>query len=175
MSRAELSAIAGFLNSLQRTAPGIKVVLAARTDALSEGFVGGRVPTSVELARRMPLATKAVIEDFLRVAATAVHLRIPSHLVRPDLHLVLAEEAQLDRIFDNRHSLPAAWKEFRSTYPGAPGLIRISRAGVDERSGQALLYFSMTPEGLGGTAWLMLLRKGLFAWSVIASENVWVS
>ena len=174
MRVTEQVAIAAYLNSLLDEKPIVKTLaIASNTATADEVFIGTK-PTVSKFKAEMPEASDAVIEDFLRVIAAPTVLQIPRHLVRKELRWVIADEASLARIFD-RQSLGAAWKQFYKEYPNTTGLTRISRVGLDDSSAQALLYLSVTPAGLGGAGFFILLRRHFGVWRVLASKMAWVS
>ena len=174
MHATEQMAIAAYLNSLLDEKPIVKTLAIASTTATAdEAFIGAKPDVSKFKAERMPEASDAVVADFLRVIAAPTVLQIPRHLVRKELRWVVADEASLSRIFDQ--SLGNAWKQFYKEYPNSTGLTRISRVGLDDDSGQALFYLSVTPAGLGGAGFFILLRRHFGVWRVLASKVAWVS
>ena len=174
MRPVEGQAIAAYLNSLDVHKPQVKILLIApRAATAREAFVASE-PNADQLAVDLPQATSAVIADFLRAARASTELDIPRHLVRAEIEGLVVSQSSLDRIFDSG-SVNDSWPRFYKAYPRASGITRISRVGVDERSGQALFYISMTPGGLGGAGYFVLLDQRFGIWRVLASSNAWVS
>jgi len=175
MRRIEQEVVAAYLNSL--VVPDqqqIKtLILSSATATADEAFVGSG-SRFARLSQDFPEATRAVIEDFLAVTQTSTTLLIPSELVRRELRWQVASERRLNRIFD-LPSLEQAWEQFYKEYPQATGVTRFSRVGVDGNSTQALLYFSMTPGGLGGAGFFVLMHRRLGIWRVLSSKQAWIS
>ncbi len=174
MRDAESRAIAAFLNSIVSGEPQTKTLLvAAQTATTEEAFVGGAADAK-RLAAELPQATSAVIADFLRVAQERTDVEIPARLVGPGLRWKLAPEATLDQIFETRPP-GDAWRKFYRAFPDASGLTRISRAGLDPESNQALFYLSITPAVLGGTGVFVLMQSHFGIWRVVATHQAWIS
>ena len=80
----------------------------------------------------------------------------------------------LERIFETTPP-GEAWRRFYREFPNASGLTRISRAGVDEDSHQALFYLSITPGTLGGSGHFVLMQSRLGIWRVVTTRQAWLS
>lgn len=71
------------------------------------------------------------------------------------------------------------WEKFFSEYPGASGLLSLSRVGFDHKKNQALVYVTDMRGNPSGRAWgagsyvLLIKKKG--AWRVRGHVNVRVS
>jgi hypothetical protein len=174
MRAIEGEVIAAYLNSLESGEHRSRtLVFASLTSTTEEAFIGSK-PDAKEVAATLPEATSAVIDDFLRVAGTPSQLEIPPRLVRKSLKWRIAQEAALVRIF-GAPALADAWKQFYQEYPNASGITRVSRVGIDEEAAQALFYLSITPAGLGGAGFFLLLHRRFGIWRVLASKSAWVS
>ena len=174
MRRIEQEVVAAYLNSLVPDQPQLKtLILSSATATADDAFVGDG-SRSVRLSQEFPEATRAVIEDFLAVTHASTALQVPRVLVRKELRWRVASEHDLNRIFD-LPSLGQAWEQFYKEYPHAAGITRFSRVGVDTNSTQALLYFSMTPGGLGGAGFFVLMHRRLGIWRVLSSKQAWIS
>lgn len=71
---------------------------------------------------------------------------------------------------------PTNWAEFRRAFPGAPGILRVSRPGIDDVAGKALLYleFECGPQCASGR--ILTLDRGTDdRWRVGAGALVWIT
>lgn len=174
MRDTEGRAIAAFLNSIvPEDAQAKTLVVAAQTATTEEAFVGGAADAR-QLAAELPQATSAVIEDFLRVAQERTDVEIPSRLLRRGLRWKLAPESALDRIFETK-PLGDAWRRFYREFPDASGLTRISRAGLDAESNQALFYLSINAGSLNGSGHFVLMQSRFGIWRLVATTRAWIS
>lgn len=175
MRGIEREAIAAYLNSQVPDEPARRTLVIESTTAVTaDAFISGG-PDRKELARAMPGATSAVIDDFIRVISERSALQIPVHLVRRDLPWQMVSEGEIDRIF-SAPQLGAAWESFHKAYPGDGGvLVRFSRVGIDERAAQALFFASARSGGLGGSGFFVLLHRPLGMWRILATEQAWIS
>jgi len=174
MRRIEQEVVAAYLNSLVPDQPQLKtLILSSATATADDAFIGDG-SRAARLSQEFPEATRAVIDDFLAVTHSSSTLQVPKALVRRELRWRVASEHDLNRIFD-LPSLGQAWEQFYKEYPNAAGITRFSRVGVDTSSTQALLYFSMTPGGLGGAGFFVLMHRRLGIWRVLSSKQAWIS
>lgn len=169
----ELEVIDGFLDAIERTVPEFKVLAIASACATSEHIFVARSPSVSDLQQRLRRASPVVIREFLKVVDNPVQLEL-SREAHPALLIYTVSEERLVQLFENR-PMPEAWNAFRAAFPGAKGLARISRVGIDSKSGQALLFMSMTPGGLGGSGHLFLLQRERSRWSIVEDVRTWVS
>jgi hypothetical protein len=175
MRMAEREVVAAYLNNLETDEPMTKVVvIASATSTMSEAFVGigDRSAARVRLAQMLPQATNAVIDDFLRVLSESVSLQIPGHLVRKDLRYRMAGQRELDRLFDERGK---GWLNFYKAYPDASCLVRLSRPGLDEEAGQALVFMSIRGGMARGAGFFELLQRRFGIWRSAANAKAWIS
>ncbi|SEM00665.1 hypothetical protein SAMN05518845_114172 [Variovorax sp. YR750] len=176
MRPVEREAIAAYLNTLD---PGVmspkKLIIEEVTADTGFAFVGVDGAERETLRKEMPQATERVIDDFLRVLAKASPLQIPSHLVRRNVRFQMVQVEDIDRLFDATKNLGLSWESFYKAYPDAAGLVRISRAGIDEAASQALFFMSLSYGGLRGTGYFVLLHRPLGVWRVLATEQAWIS
>jgi hypothetical protein len=66
-------------------------------------------------------------------------------------------------------------KDFKQTFPGASGIISLSRVGFDPSLREAIISTSFVCGFLCGTGRLYTLRKKWGRWEVISNPIVWVS
>jgi hypothetical protein len=126
-----------------------------------------------DIKQRMVEASDNVITEFLRVNRKPTVLKLPTQLIRADLHYKIVGSERLKQIFDK--SKLSLWANFHREFPGATGVLAFSRAGFDERSGQALIFYSFSCGVLCGTGNLVLLQRDLTGWHVVNSVMVWIS
>jgi len=67
------------------------------------------------------------------------------------------------------------WTRFYGRYPGAQGLMVLSRVGFDPEGTQALVYVGNQSHWLAGAGYLVLLIRGQGQWKVEGKVLVWVS
>jgi hypothetical protein len=167
MRNTEKVAIAAFLKSLdtESTSKGV-LILASRTDFHEA------IPREVgpETSKWMPKATRQVVEDFLLVGQDRASLDTQPALVVPGDRWKLVNSANLDRMFDQGRG----WTKLHAEYPGAT-LMRITRAGIDEKSQQALFMISSSSGPVSGIAYYVLLHRIDGKWQVLAIEQAWIS
>ena len=82
----------------------------------------------------------------------------------------LVDSTQLDSVSKNR-----SWPAFYKRFPGSPGLVRLSRVGINADGTQALFYASHTCSGLcgGGEYVVMARRDG--RWLIEKEIETWIS
>ena len=66
------------------------------------------------------------------------------------------------------------WAAIFAAFPGARGLVQLSRVGFSRDSTRALLYLGRTCGDLCGTGWkLQFRREPDDAWTIVAADAVW--
>lgn len=81
------------------------------------------------------------------------------------LPVVLLKQEELKAIFSVRPGQKQdGWQRFYSKYPGAPGIITISRVGLNRRGDIAMVYFSLGQHYLAGFGRIYVLRKQGGTW-----------
>ncbi len=102
-----------------------------------------------------------------------------SHAVLPELtkylpsHLLTRTES--DAVF--KHDAEGDWKRFYEKYPGAPGIITVSRVGLNREKNRALFYLGEMGGVLAGGGRLHVLKKEGDEWVEHPVQTVmeWVS
>ncbi|MGJ7528438.1 hypothetical protein ACSFB7_22200 [Variovorax sp. GB1P17] len=173
MRSLEGEAIVAYLNTLEPGERALKTLVVALTAATASDAMLPSSPDKEGLKKVVPQATDAVIDDFIRVLAVDSALQIPLHLAHRNIRLQMAKEVELDRIF--KAAGGQGWIKFYKAYPEAGGLVRLSRAGLDERSTQALFFMSISGGMMRGTGFFVLLHRRFGIWRVLATEQAWVS
>jgi hypothetical protein len=67
------------------------------------------------------------------------------------------------------------WDGFYRAYPGAQGILQLSRAGFNAAMDQALVYAGNQADYLAGAGYVLLMEKENGAWIIQNSEMVWIS
>jgi hypothetical protein len=110
------------------------------------------------------------IQDFIQKSCTegplsrAFHTDFPRVFINPNL-------ISFDTAPINRNGR----KDFKQTFPGASGIISLSRVSFDPSLHEAIISTSLVCGFLCGTGWLYTLRKKWGRWEVISNPIVWVS
>ena len=155
------------LNGLtQHGSPPI-VVVAAPTISLKKDLSG------LEIARRIPEATPAVVDNFVRVGEVPGRVRLDSNALRQGLNVHIAAEGKLREIFhyeNERHG--NQWELFKTFYKGANGILRLSRVGSDLQSGQAMVLASFECGVQCGSGFLVLMQRKGNAWNIVRDHRV---
>lgn len=68
-----------------------------------------------------------------------------------------------------------SWHEFYQEYPGAQGVLTISRVGFNSDKSQGIVYVTNHASPLIGAGELFLLGKKNGAWEILKVEPVWFS
>jgi hypothetical protein len=170
----EQEAIATFFNSVAgEVSTGKSFVFAPSTATANEVFIGDDSRFQ-RLKKELPEASDAVIADFLKLLDSPSPLELPHRLFRKEIKWSIAKESDLKQVFSS-NSISEGWKTFYRKYPTATGLTRLSRVGLDDESKQALFFFSMTPEGLGGSGHFVLMHRRFGVWRQLSTSVAWVS
>lgn len=173
MRSLEGEAIVAYLNTLEPGERAQKTLVVALTAATASDAMLPTNPDKERLKKAVPQATDAVIDDFIRVLAADSALQMPLHLVHRNIRLQMAREVELDRIFNVADG--QGWGNFHKAYPEAGGLVRLSRAGLDERSTQALFFMSISGGITRGVGFFVLLHRRFGIWRVLATGEAWIS
>jgi hypothetical protein len=64
---------------------------------------------------------------------------------------------------------------FEKSFPGAGGVISLSKAGFDATLDEAIVSSSLVCGGLCGTGWRYVLKRKQGGWVVVAKRMLWVS
>lgn len=86
----------------------------------------------------------------------------------------LLSERSLSELFDNVEP-QQGWIEFFKRYPGAPGILRLSRAGFDDSLSHALVYIEHQCGAECGAGRLVHLERAGGVWSVQGGALVWMT
>ena len=67
------------------------------------------------------------------------------------------------------------WRQFAAAYPGAPGLLRLSRAALDDAGQNALVYVEFHCGARCGSGRLIRAQMGAKGWQLLSGELIWVT
>lgn len=148
---------------------GRRLVVRARTSSVGGGPTGGSA------AERRPRGIEsATVDDF---EERNRHDREIGPLPGMRVPIVVASEATLN-------SLPSAmdgdvdgyWRAFYRRFPGAAGLVTLSRVGFNAARTQAVVGVSRGCGGLCGTGTVVLLERDPDGhWRVVRNALLWIS
>jgi hypothetical protein len=155
-----------------------RVVLADRTDTRFVGDVRRRLDLDgagskggKRRYRLTPMASLegATIDDFQ--AKNATPLVLDDFFQLKPLRVSFISVATLHELLNRDRG----WKEFYARYPGATGLVTVSRVGLNPARTQALVYIGVQTHGLGGWGVLSLFEKHEGVWRKEGEQQLWIS
>lgn len=85
---------------------------------------------------------------------------------------VFVTEEEVDSIFRPNAD---GWDVFYKKYPGAQGILRLSRVGFSQKKDQALVYFGNQAHWLDGAGYFVLLANRNGSWVVVKQAMIWIS
>ncbi len=109
-------------------------------------------------------AFREALEDFLKKNKTAVRLSLPTNAPH---RVVLVSNATVEDIFASKagHEVKG-WGYFYRRFPGASGLIDISRVGLDSKGPVAIVYLGQQHQYLDGMGTIRVLKRDGKAWAL---------
>lgn len=131
------------------------------------------VPDAIDrelLSERLTDLQAGTVESFARV--NAVPRALPEFQL-PGIRVQHAGVADLTA-FRAAAGPDEYWRRFYVRYPDSPGLVRLSRVGIDPASEQALVFVHHICGGRCGTGRYVLLARSGEAWEVIGEHGVFV-
>jgi hypothetical protein len=143
-----------------------RVVVAKHTAVRLDLIEALRVHPNAVLAELAP--PPAVLEDFVIANKDQTVLEPQLDLA---MEYVLLDNAEINTAFG-----PEGWKGFYTRYPGAPGVVRVSRIGFDTELQHALVMIEQicgSECGAGRLVYLSRVETG--SWRVLAGELIWVA
>jgi hypothetical protein len=87
------------------------------------------------------------------------------------VEVVALTQAELSALYNSENM----WNTFPTIYPGAPGILTLSRAGFNRAGDQALLYVGLANGSLSGQGLIYWMVKQDGAWSVKDQVVIWIS
>jgi len=163
-----LKAFIKYLDGLRKT--GSKDFAFAPYTETYPGSQPGATSDVDSMMSIIPGMSRAVAQDFLRVNSRSVAVVLPVAPGRKASPTIVEAET-LSRLFQQPHG----WERFHKEFPEAACLIRISRVGIDEHAGQALIWCSISSGMLSGGTDLMLLERKNGVWAVTKQKVLAVS
>jgi hypothetical protein len=99
---------------------------------------------------------------------------LQTQLSTPSEYEILSSAKRLE-IFSQPEAA-ANWEQFRAAFPGSTGIIRVSRPGIDDVAGVALLYLEFNCGAECGSGRLINLQQNPSGkWQVTSGAQVWIA
>jgi hypothetical protein len=117
----------------------------------------------------LPGATEDLFEDFFLRNKESIPLE-PGFTV--DIPVILISADKISFFFSGEGD---GWGRFYKAYPGAQGIMGLSRAGFAADMDQALVYVGNQSNYLAGAGYLLLMEKQDGSWKIDQSLMVWIS
>lgn len=145
------------------------VVLAQKTAADLRGVVplGSKVE---DVAKRLE-TTPQLLSRWVALNQEASTLERNFKLPLP---YVLADPKALAELFKGPDPTES-WQGFAAAHPGAPGLLRLSRAALDDPGQNALVYVEFQCGARCGSGRLIRAKLGPKGWQLLSGELIWVT
>jgi hypothetical protein len=176
MRTVEVEVTAAFINSLadlldERTPYKLLVILDQsrsldRTSLPKEDL-------AAQLKKNLPEASDAVVADFLQHGNVIANVKVPTRLILKQFRLEMVSQQRLNEIFAK--NFDKEWKGFYKAFPGSSGYLAFSRAGYDEKRGQALLLVDHSCGGLCGSGSVVLMEKKFGVWQYVRKHQIWIN
>ena len=80
------------------------------------------------------------------------------------------DSTELDSVFKN-----GSWPAFYKRFPGSPGVVRLSRVGINADGTQALFYASHMCGGLCGSGMYVVMERRDGRWVITKEIEMWIS
>ena len=145
-------------------------------DTMVVGALTSTDPCDWEIARRteqlqreMPELGESTLEDFR--SKNRIQYLLHPRMFRTRVKIVMLSEEQAEEMFRRRNG----WQAFYTRYPGARGILRLSRVGFNRSRSQALVYAAFSEDYLAGRGYYLLLTKTGGTWSVTRGMLAWIS
>lgn len=135
------------------------------------GFVGGLAPTGAG----RPAVQPETAADF---ESKGMHSFRLERKFSSNLSYVLVPESDLRDIFHpdvNGKVGSQPWRDFYERYPGAQGIISLSRVGFNRAKDEALVYVINQADLTGGSAVFYVLAKRRGVWNIEKRVLVFLS
>ena len=96
------------------------------------------------------------------------------HTLALDISYRVLDQKARAKLFD-RENAAAGWENFYENFGGAPGLLRLSRVGFDDRFQHALVYVELHCGEDCGSGRLVHLESAGEEWTVLGAAVVWMA
>ena len=87
---------------------------------------------------------------------------------------IVAEE-EIEASLERETHIPPNWEGFRTRFPGAERLIRVSLPAFAPDQNTAVVYLESTCGGLCGTGFYIELTKAGTGWKISRRAAAWIS
>jgi hypothetical protein len=117
-------------------------------------------------------ATVTALREFQRVNRRSYALQAE---LKTKANYQFLETSRRSEIFNNEDPV-VNWQQFRTQFPGAAGIVRVSRPGIDETTKTALVYveFDCGAECGSGRA-LNIAQQSDGTWAVVSGFLLWIT
>ena len=129
----------------------------------------GLIADAKNLNYEIPSLTQDTINDY---QAKKIESRKLENNFTVSGKVVFLSEEEVTQLFNIGLD---GWNKFNKKYPGANGIITLSRVGFNKEKTQALVYVGISCGGLCGGGSFMFLEKRNGKWSIRGNRNLWVS
>jgi len=128
-----------------------------------------RWKTTTKLLRKQaPALDRTTLEAFRKTNTEQALLR---HSFQLGIDYELVDADRIDAIFKNG----GWWPDYYKAFPGAQGVLGLSRVGFSADGGQALFYAGNSCGGKCGTGSYVLMQKRDGRWAIAKEIVMWVS
>jgi hypothetical protein len=172
----EYAVYSDLLNALFSSSKAQQFVINSETSSKSKGAFVGLIGGFVRTGASRPQTESDTKTDFdqkndkSNLLERHFELNIPYVLLSSnDLRAIFVPDG------DDHHLDMDAWKRFYGEYPGAAGVLALSRVGFNSKKNQALVYVQIQHNLLGGKAWFVLLSKTEKNWKIGQQVLMWMS
>jgi len=141
----------------------------SRTTSYSQMLFGPSMKPA-DIASLVPRMNPVVAERFVRANAQTAPVDLPvpeGHAAPPKV----LDADKVRRFFQGSHG----WERFHARYPKVRTIVDISRVGLDEAAGQALIWWSMSSGMLAGGTGFCLIERHPSGWIVVENKILSVS
>ncbi|HEX6575930.1 MAG TPA: hypothetical protein VF042_13255, partial [Gemmatimonadaceae bacterium] len=109
---------------------------------------------------------ESTLDDFIAKNQKSIHVEGKSFRSFVKVKIVAGKDLPTSDTIDPK-SPNEFWNQFRQKYPGARGILRLSRPGFDQKGKNALVYYRFSCGTLCGKVGYVLLRKSGDTWNII--------
>jgi hypothetical protein len=168
LAERELDVLAALIN--HGVAADTAIIILSDHTTGDPAALGADAETASAIVTQLGIP-RATLDDWtLRNAAP----RLIDQPLNLNVSYRLLSESTLSEIFKGVEP-QQGWSQFFERYGGAPGILRVSRAGFDDSLSHALVYIEHQCGAECGAGRLVHLERAGDAWSVQAGALVWMT
>lgn len=132
-------------------------------------FLTGRMDeTLASIQPDSPDLSPEIIADFKAKNQQSVLLKA---LFNTTVETSFISQAEFTSLFDNGDG----WEKFYARFPGASGIITLSRVGFNQSMDTALVYIGQGSGWLNGAGYFVVLKKIDGVWGIRKQMMAWIS